>query len=1020
MKVIFPLKVNDSLLLLLFYLILYLVSGCNKRDSKILDASSEDIEFELQDFPINSDLYKYKDSVHIKEAMAQFQLEPGLRIELVAAEPLVIDPSAITFDEDGVMFVAENRGYPDPVDGGAPTNHGRIARLEDKDGDGRMDHRTEFVTGLTYPNGIMPWRGGVFVTCAPDIFYFKDTDGDGVADIKKKVLTGFNADKTAQIRTSHPTLGLDGWIYITSGLNGGEVKSPVHPERPPVIFTASDGRFHPETFEFETTGGRSQFGLAFDLYGRRFGSSNRHPMQQIVMEPRYLKRNPHLMFNETVQNVAKAEAEATVFPISNTVTSADFIPNLIGRSHKGTFTSACGLVIFNGTAIGPNHQGNVFICEPAQNLVQRQIVLEDGVSYRSELPYKNREFLSSTDSWFNPVFLTHGPQGALYLADMYRKVIDHPSYVPEEAREELDFESGKNKGRVYRIVNKNFKQLKDNTGNSLINTADLDKMVDALESPEEWERATAFRLLLEHKNKRTAPLLKVVAEEAYLPESRTRAFWLLHNLGAIEVSTIENVFDDEEAGLREQAIMVIEDVVEDHPELLKILVSGSKDDSPRVRLSSALVLGSLKDPQVIPALAQVAAQDGSDRWVRAAVLSGIGNRLPEFLKAFRHIRQADPLAFTAVMQDLGQLFGNGATIKEGQTLLKEIVQDDGELEWRMSAALGLMQGISSRSELNRSGEGIIFDLIGKNPPKADTYALEDFLLKVASKAADRNESPRLRIIATALMGYSNFERTGKVLQALLDTKNLPEIQLEAISALTRLGDSRGGSILTAEKAWSSYTPRIKSAVIEALVSKPVFINSMFAAIEEGIIAPAEISSMARQRLIKDKDPKISKQASILFNYLEGGGRMQVYEEYQEILSLSPDETLGKSVFQKTCSACHTYAGEGGKVGPDLTGVKNQPADALLLHTLVPNYEVLPAYQAVSIETSDGRSLSGWILAETDNSLTLRTAYGTEEPVLRSNIVAINNSGLSLMPDGLEQTMTKEDLANLIAYLKTGG
>src|SRR5690606_38087166 len=293
--------------------------------------------------------------------------------------------------------------------------------------------------------------------CAPDIYYFKDSDGDGVADVKKVVLTGFNATKTAQIRVSHPILGDDGWIYLTSGLNGGEVVSPEHPERPPVVFTASDGRFHPETLEFQTTGGRSQFGLAFDPYGRRFGSSNRHPVQQIVMEPRYLKRNPHLLFNETIENVAKAEAEATVFPISNAVTSADFIPNLMGRSHKGTFTSACGLVIYNGTGLGHSHQGNVFICEPAQNLVQRQVLEEEGVTFRSELPYEGREFLASTDTWFNPVFLTHGPGGALYLADMYRKVIDHPSYVPEEARGRLDFESGKTKGRIYRIVKDDYK-----------------------------------------------------------------------------------------------------------------------------------------------------------------------------------------------------------------------------------------------------------------------------------------------------------------------------------------------------------------------------------------------------------------------------------------------------------------------------------------------------------------------------------------------------------------------------------
>ncbi|NQV75853.1 MAG: hypothetical protein HQ491_07360, partial [Bacteroidetes bacterium] len=396
-------------------------------------------------------------SVRLKKALDSFQIEPGMRIDLMVAEPLVIDPVAIAFDENRQMYVVEDRGYPDPAEGGSPTRLGRIALLKDTNGDGKYDKRTEFATGLTYPNGILPWKGGVFVTCSPDLYYLKDTNGDGVADIRKVVLTGFFATQTAQIRTSHPILGLDGWIYVTGGLNGGTITSPEHPDRPAVSYKSADGRFNPETFEFQVTGGKSQFGLTFDPYGRRFGSSNRHPVMHTVMEPWYLKRNPDLLFNESVQNVSKAEADAVVYPISHAVTSADFIPKLIGRSHAGTFTAASGLLVYNGTALSAAHQGNVFICESAQNLVQRQIMKPDGVSFKTELPYTEREFVSSTDEWFRPVSLQHGPEGALYIVDMHRKVIDHPSYVPEEARGGLDWESGKTDGRIYRIVRKDFK-----------------------------------------------------------------------------------------------------------------------------------------------------------------------------------------------------------------------------------------------------------------------------------------------------------------------------------------------------------------------------------------------------------------------------------------------------------------------------------------------------------------------------------------------------------------------------------
>lgn len=1011
---------KQYLLGLFFIFLLLFAKGCNGSGKDTGSLEEKEVEFKLQDFPVNSSLFVYEDSADLKKDMATLRLEPGLRIELVAAEPLVVDPVAFAFDEDRYFYVVENRGYPDPAEGGTPNRLGRIARLEDTDGDGRFDQRSEFVTGLTYPNGILPWDGGVFVTCAPDIYYFKDTDGDGIADIQKVVLTGFNSDKTAQIRVSHPILGLDGWVYVTSGLNGGNVSSPEYPERPPVSFAAADGRFHPETFEFEITGGRSQFGLAFDAFGRRFGTSNRHPMQHIVMEPEYLKRNPHLLFNETIENVAKAEAEAVVFPISNAVTSADFIPKLIGLSHKGTFTSACGLLVYNGGGLSHKHIGNAFICEPAQNLVQRQIVRPEGVTFKSELPYEGREFLASTDTWFNPVFLGVGPEGALYLADMHRKVIDHPSYVPEEARQNLDFESGKDEGRIYRIVREDFEQGKVAPDFPVSSASTTEELVEALASDEEWIRSTAHRMLLERRDASGARDLRSLAEKAKLPESRVKALWLLQSLGQLDAAVLEAAIKDENAGVREQAVLAGEELWKSQPDLFTLLTQSTKDGEMRVRFAAALMSGTLQQPETVEALAGIAAKDGGDKWARAAVLSGVGDRLPEFLAKFRAIGSTQQDAFAEVMQDLGRLFGNGASLEESRVLFRDVVEDEGDYEWRVSTALGLVEGISGRSRSEVGDRGDLYALLGGRASQGDHVKLQTFLDKVAELALDEEQNTRARVVATALLGYDQFEHGGAVLQELLDGRHAPEIQLEAVAALARLGDERGGQMLTSEKIWTGYTPRVKSAAIQALVSTPVFVEVLFAAIEKGTIGPAEISSMYRQRLLNNKNPKISEQAVLLFKELEGGGRMQVYQEYRDILDISSEASLGKAVFQTHCSACHTYAGEGGMVGPDLTGVNNQPADALLLHTLVPNYEVLPAYQALSVETKDGRSLSGWLLSETDNSLTLRTAFGTEEPVLRSNIVSINNSGLSLMPDGLEQAMTKEELAHLIAYLKSGG
>ncbi len=943
------------------------------------------------------------DSSRLKKALESFQLEPGLSISLVAAEPLVIDPVAFAFDEQHRLYVVEDRGYPDPVDGSEAPAVGRIALLQDTDGDGSYDKRSEFVTDLTYPNGILPWKGGVFVTCAPHVYYFKDTDGDGVADIRDTVLTGFNANQTAQIRVSHPTLGLDGWVYLTSGLNSGKIRSPRYPDRPEVAFTSADGRFHPETLEFQSTGGRSQFGLAFDPFGRRFGTSNRHPVMQMLLEPWQLKRNPSLLFSETHRNISDVEADARVFPVSGAVTTAEFIPKLIGLSHTGTFTSACGLLVFNGGGLTPAHQGNVFICEPAQNLVQRQTLRPDGVSFRSDRVSDSSEFLASTDEWFRPVFLQHGPDGALYLADMYRKVIDHPSYVPEEARHLLDFESGKQDGRIYRIASAS-------ADRSSKLPAPGKQLPDALASGNEWTRETAFRLMLQDKDKELSASLRQVLMTASSPEGRARALWLLFHFGTLGAQDLERAAADQSAGVREQAVKIAELQLSAGGALPEWLLR--MDPDPRVRFVTALALGESAAPAVTEALAGIAAADGADSWSRNAVLSGIAGRLPVFLNTFRQQKKIDPVAYAGVMQDLGRLFGNAATIAECKTLLAQTLEASGGDDWRIATVLGLAEGVARRQEVK---DAPLVYLTAATPAAAK---LEAFMKKANQRVLQTDLPLAERKNVIALLGYGRWEEVKGTLRQLLDNSHPAELQLAAIAALRQMKQPEGAAYLTDSAVWTAYTPQVKNAAMVTLVSGPEFVKVLFDALEQKVIGAAEITSNDRQRLMKHKDPEISKKAAAYFDELESGGRMNVYKSLLPRLQEPADANRGKEVFERSCSACHTLAGApGGNVGPDLTGVRNQPAEALLLHIIVPNYEVYPSYQTVTLETHDGRTLSGWLVAETEHSITLKTAFSTEEAVLRKHIKTLSNPGVSLMPDGLEQTMTEQELLDLILYIK---
>src|SRR6266853_3497282 len=193
-----------------------------------------------------------------EEELATFQVDPSLRVELVAGDPLVESPCALAFDEKGRLFVTENRGYPNTSE----PPQGRVVMLEDIDGDGRMDKRTVVADGLTFPNGVLPWKGGLIVTCAPDVLFFKDTNGDGRTDERKVLLTGFDASKSTQLRVNCPTIGPDGWIYFAAGLVGGEITSPEHSEKPAVKMTG-DLRWNPQTGDFENADGKSQYGQSF-------------------------------------------------------------------------------------------------------------------------------------------------------------------------------------------------------------------------------------------------------------------------------------------------------------------------------------------------------------------------------------------------------------------------------------------------------------------------------------------------------------------------------------------------------------------------------------------------------------------------------------------------------------------------------------------------------------------------------------------------------------------------------------
>jgi putative membrane-bound dehydrogenase-like protein len=951
-----------------------------------------------------------------EEALASFELEPGYRIELAAAEPLIKSPVAMAFDERGRLYVVENRGYPGPLEGAADDSpaEGAVALLEDTDHDGRFDKRTEFARNLRYPNGIMPWDGGLFVSAAPDLLYLRDTNRDGVADEQRVVFTGFDTSKTSQLRFSHPTLGIDNWVYLTSGLAGGRITSPAHPELAPVVLGSNDSRFDPRTLALEATGGQGQFGLTFDDYGRRFTCSNRRPVMHVVLEAGDLARNPDLPFSRTVEDVSPAGAQAAVWPISGDTTTASFIPSLMSAPHAGTFTAASGVHIHRGDALPAEGRGSVFVCESAQNLVQRQVLTPNGVTFTSRAARTGHDFLASRDTWFRPVFAANGPDGALYVVDMSRRIIDHPQYVPEQSRALLDFHAGKERGRIYRIVAADWKRARQRVA---LDSAPAAELVRTLGHPNAWWRETAQRLMVERRDTSAIPVLRSMASTGANSVARLHAIWTLDGLGALQPADIDRALRDRDEGVRENAVRLAALRLTGTglvPRLLPLV----GDSADRVRLRVALALGETADSRAVGALAALARHDGGQPWMRAAILSSVRGRIAEFLHAFL-TSPASSAGAAMVMQDAGQILCATQGREPCLALIAQVAESPADVDWQAAALSGIAQGLRTKESGNGGGSPLLALVSGDGPDVQATRArVEAILSRTSALALDGKARPDQRLAAVALLGHTDHATAGDALASLLAPQQSPDIQAAAARALVQLRDPAAASRLLDAKRWQGFTAQLREAVLAALLADDQQVPVLLDAVERGAVPATAVGPLRRSRLMNHRDAVIQKRARALFAAVESGDRMQAYEQVRATLPQRPGMAAnGRGVFATHCASCHAVDGAGGHVGPDLTGIRNQPADAILLHVLVPDYEISAGYQAYVIETRDRRTLVGRLESEAPNSVTLRDGAAQQHVILRSDIVSMSASAHSLMPPELERAMPPQDMADLIAYLK---
>jgi putative membrane-bound dehydrogenase-like protein len=914
-----------------------------------------------------------------QESLRQFVVEPGLKVELVASEPGIVDPVAIRFDEDGRLWVVEMRDYPTALEGGPRS---RISILEDRDGDGFFESATVFADGLQYATGVQPWKGGAFVTLSGKVVYMKDTDGDGKADENTTWYTGFT-EKNTQLRANHPQLALDNHIYVANGLRGGTIVNARDPHSAPLSISGMDFRFDPISGACDAVSGVGQFGLTFDDFGNRFVCSNRNPAIHIVLEDRLLKKNPLFAAPSVVHDVAKAAEQSRVFPIGRSWTTSNL--------HAGQFTAACGLDIYRGDALPPEFRGNLFVCEPTGHLVHREVMRPMGVTFESSPAHEGVEFLASRDSWCSPVNLDVGPDGALYVVDMYRAVIEHPDWMPDELRHRPDLRYGNDRGRIYRIVPQDFQRPPAPRPSKQSGAA----LVAYLGNPNTWWRETAARLLLERHDTGIGPQLREIAQRDGSPNARVRALWLLNSLGLLDDELLLEMLGNRDPRIVEQAIILSDPRIAKSSALHDTISKLADSDDPRVRFQALLTAMPLPS----------APRTAADSWEQDAMLIAAGNKGGTVLA--RMLR--NPAALSANLTEPRRFVADLARLAAASSNNEQIALAVDSLLANPQFGTACLTDVFS--EAMRRGSS--FADVRSRLASGSQHKLDRALQDARRDATDARQQVTARCDAIDLLACT--DNSTPILLPLAVNDPQQPIRLRAIAALARSSDLKPWQQVLA--SYTNATPALKGAILDGSLSSGPRTSLLLDEVAAGSIQPRQLDTNHVSRLLNHRDQAIQSRARKIFAASIPSDRQRALAEYQPVLTLKADPRRGREVFAKQCTTCHRIGDIGVVVAPDISDSREKSPAQLLTDIIQPNRAIDANYFSYTVITTDGVAHTGILAAETSTSVTLREPEGKSVSFRRDEIDELSSNGVSLMPEGLERLIPPQDMADLISFIK---
>ena len=931
--------------------------------------------------------------MQVEQAIQSIHVPQGYKLELVAAEPLVRDPVAIDWGADGKLWVVEMADYPLGMDGkGKPG--GRVRFLQDTDSDGKYDKSTLFAEGLSFPTGVLVWGNGILVTAAPQILYLEDTTGDGKADVQRPLYAGF-LEGNQQLRVNGLRWGLDNWVYCASGSHHGgygkDSKITSLQTGAEYRVGSRDFRLRPDTGLMDPQSGPSQYGRVRDDWGHWFGVQNSHPLWHYVLADQNIRRNPHYAPPDPKHQVVTPN-NPPVYPASK------LQKRYHSFSQSGRFTSACSPLIYRDDLLferGP--QQHAFTCEPFHNLVQHNLISDDGVSFKATRdPAEGKtDFFASEDRWCRPVMVRTGPDGGLWVVDMYRYMIEHPQWLPENGQNELRpwFRAGEDHGRIYRVVPSDQppRPVKQFTGRSAT------ELVAMLESSNGWQRDMAQRMLVRGDYQKAVPRLEKLLQTSQQPLARLHALWTLQGLGKLSDDSLERVLSDQHRGVRRNGVRVTSMTQMDVERLVPLI----DDPDPKVRLELASSLGNYDQPIAAAALGQLMAANSENKYLLAAAMSSLNPRnvsgvlaalvasstRPELVREV--IGQAVAMGDTETIQRVMEVVGASPPRQAGKEHFACLAMALDGLESRQWS----IQRISadSRRRIARS------------------------IQWARQCATDQASNAGTRAAAVGLLGRevqtqaSDFE----LMTQLLSARSPAMVQQQVVSRLAQIGKPELANVLL--QGWQSHSPELRKLILEAIVTRPAWSENLRGHVQDGIISVSELTAPVRQRLLADSKNAVSWNQ--LFEAKVTTDRADVLTRFKPAIKLDGNARRGHLLFEKLCINCHNVKDEGHHVGPQLASITNKTKDALLASIIDPSAVVDASYFNYSILTADGRTYSGKLETETATSITLLAAEGKRTTVLRDDIEMLKASRKSLMPDGLEQDLGLQDVSDLIQYVQ---